>query len=83
MGVTLHECCNGVNPFFNGARDGLAVIRRIETTPPAPLTRRVDAANEFRDLVQMMTRTHREQRIHTSAEALAWIKEICEREGVS
>jgi eukaryotic-like serine/threonine-protein kinase len=83
LGVTLHECCNGKNPFLNGARDVLAVIRRVESTPPAPLTRTVDAANEFRDLVQMMTRTHREQRIHTAAEALVWIKEICEREGIS
>lgn len=83
LGVTLHECCTGINPFWNGARDALAVIRRIETTPLTPLTRTVDAANEFRDLVQMMTRTHREQRIHTAAEALEWIKEICEREGVS
>lgn len=83
LGVTLHECCNGVNPFLQGARDALAVIRKIDTTPPAPLTRAVDAANEFRDLVQMMTRTHREQRIHTAAEALVWIREICGREGVS
>ncbi len=83
LGVTLHECCNGVNPFWNGARDELEVLRKIETVAPAPLTRKVDAANEFRDLVQMMTRTHREQRLHTADEALTWIREICEREGVS
>lgn len=83
LGVTLHESCTGVNPFLHGARDALAVIRRIETTAPALLTRRIDAANEFPGLVQMMTRTHREQRLNTAAEALEWIKEICEQEGVS
>jgi serine/threonine protein kinase len=83
LGVTLHECCTGVNPFTNGARDALEVIRRIETRPPALIARKIDKANEFGDLVQMLTRTHREQRISTAAEALAWIKEICQVEGVS
>lgn len=83
LGVTLHECCTGVNPFLHGARDAIAVIRRIETTAPAMLTRRVDAANEFPGLVQMMTRTHREQRLNTAAEALEWIREICQQEAVS
>ena len=83
LGVTLHECCTGVNPFLHGARDAVAVIRRIESTAPALLTRRVDAANEFPGLVQMMTRTHREQRLNTAAEALEWAKEICQHEEVS
>jgi serine/threonine protein kinase len=83
LGVTLHECCTGVNPFLQGARDAIAVIRRIETTAPALLTRRVDAANEFPGLVQMMTRTHREQRLNTATEALEWIQEICIREIIS
>jgi eukaryotic-like serine/threonine-protein kinase len=82
LGVTLYECCDGKNPFIHGSRDALAILRKIATTAPPPLTRKVDAANEFRDLVQMMTRTHREQRISTAAEALLWIKEICGREGV-
>lgn len=82
LGVTLHECCTGVNPFIAGSRDALDIIRKIDKTAPAPLTRKIDDKNEFRDLVQMMTRTHREQRISTAAEALTWIQEICGREGV-
>jgi eukaryotic-like serine/threonine-protein kinase len=83
LGVTLHECATGIQPFWEGARDDLEVLNRVESQPLAPLTRRIDSGNQFRDLVLAMTRVHREQRIPTAAEALTWVREICASERVS
>ncbi len=82
LGVTLYECSAGANPFIDGARDQLEAMRRTGSVPLPPLDRTIDEANQFRELVQSMTRTYREQRISSAAEALAWIQEICEREQV-
>lgn len=83
LGVTLYECCTGINPFRDEARDDLEIIRRIDSTQLSPIDRTIDKANEFRDLVQSMTRTYREQRISTAVESLDWIREICKQEEVS
>ena len=83
LGVTLYECVEGFNPFRRGARDGGEVLRRIETQPLPPITRPIGAANQFRDLVQAMTRTRRDQRPANSADALAWGREICKDNGIA
>jgi serine/threonine-protein kinase len=82
LGVTLYESLEGVNPFCHQARDFTEVLRRIETIPLAPITKQVDRQNQFRELVLAMTRTKRDQRLPTAAEALQWIQEICLREGI-
>jgi serine/threonine-protein kinase len=83
LGVTLYECVQGVNPFRQGARDPAEVLRRVETQPLPPTARQIDAANQFRDLVQAMSRTRRDQRPANIAEALAWIQEICRDNGIA
>jgi eukaryotic-like serine/threonine-protein kinase len=83
LGVTLYECATGANPFRQGTADGREMQRRIETYALPSITRRVEVANQFRDLVLAMTRIRREQRLPTAAEALTWIREICCRENIS
>jgi eukaryotic-like serine/threonine-protein kinase len=83
LGVTLYECVERVNPFRAGARDAGEILRRVETTPLPPISRAVGSSHQFRDLVTALTRTRRDQRLRTAAEALQWIREICAAEGMS
>jgi serine/threonine-protein kinase len=83
LGVTLYECVQGMNPFREGARDVGEVFRRVETQPLPPISRQIDPANQFRDLVQAMSRARRDQRPASSAEALAWIQEICKNNRIA
>ena len=83
LGVTLYECATGTNPFRQGTTDGRVMQQRIETTPLPPITRPIDAAGQFKELVLAMSRIRREQRLPTAAEALEWAREICTNEGVA
>jgi eukaryotic-like serine/threonine-protein kinase len=83
LGVTLYECVEGVNPLLNNARDVGEILRRTESQPLPPLSRPVDSVGELSDLVVTMTRIRYTQRPRTAAEALAWIREICAREGIA
>lgn len=82
LGVTLYECVEGRNPFRAGARDAMEMLRRVETQPLPPISRQVDAAGQFRDLVAAMTRRQPNHRPDTAAEAFAWIREINAAEGL-
>lgn len=82
LGVTLYECAEGVNPFLDRARDVAEVIHRIETRPLPPVSRRIDKANQFIDLTLAMTRIQRNHRPATAADALHWMQEICNLEGI-
>ncbi len=82
LGVTLFECATGRNPFHDGARDVLEVLRRVETRPLPLLKLSFGSANEFRDLIACMTQKRRDHRPRTAQAALTWIQEICVRENV-
>lgn len=82
LGVTLYECGCGKNPFREGAKDRMEMQKRIEDRPLPPIPCRVDGQGQFKDLVLAMTRTRREQRISTVAEALEWAREICAAENI-
>jgi serine/threonine-protein kinase len=82
LGVTIYECVEGVNPFRVRARDVAEVLRRIETKPLPPISKRIDSAGQFRDLVIAMTRIQRNHRPASAADALQWMQEICNREGI-
>lgn len=82
LGITLYECVEGVNPFLFRARDAREVLRRVETKPLPPISKRIDKANQFSDLVTAMTRVQRNHRPATATDALQWIQEICNREGI-
>ena len=83
LGVTVYECVQGVNPFRQGARDVGEILRRIESQPLPPIALPVEPTNQFRDLIQAMSRTRRDQRPANVAEALVWIQEICAANGIS
>jgi serine/threonine-protein kinase len=82
LGVTLYECVEGVNPFLYRARDAAEVLRHVESRPLPPISRQIDRANQFSDLVVAMTRIQRNHRPATAADALQWMEEICSREGI-
>ncbi len=55
LGVTLHECLMGFNPYTDGAVDNAERVRRtLASDLPRP-TREIDAAGQFSDLVQSMS----------------------------
>jgi serine/threonine-protein kinase len=82
LGVTLYESLQGKNPFREGARDFAEILRRVETMPLPAITAVVGADSDFRDLVEGLSRTKRDHRIPSTAEALAWIQEICKKNGI-
>lgn len=82
LGVTLYECVEGVNPLIAGARDESDIIKRTESTVLLRITQPIDAKSEFNELVAMMTQRRRNYRIKTVAEALEWMREICDAEGI-
>jgi serine/threonine protein kinase len=83
LGVTLYESVEGKNPFRDGARDGSEILRRVEKTPLPLISVKVGADDQFRDLVQTMSRTQRDHRPPNASDALAWIQQICKDNGIA
>lgn len=82
VGVTLYESATGSNPFRDGARTVLEVLKNAEKKPLVPLNLSFGSANEFRDLVSAMTQKRRDHRPANVTEALAWMQDICTRENI-
>lgn len=82
LGVTLFECATGLNPFRDGARDGIEILKRIERDPLPRLRLQFSAAAEFADLVVTLTQKQRVHRPRTVQEVFEWVKDICNEEGV-
>lgn len=82
LGMTLHECATGTNPFREGARDRSEVLRRVENGSLPPLQLNFASASDFADLVSALTQRRRIHRPSNVKEAHDWIKELCDREGV-
>jgi serine/threonine protein kinase len=82
LGVTLHECATGRNPFNDGARDVMEQLTRVETMPLPRLTLTFASAQKFADLLGTMTQKRRDHRPSSAREAYDWMKEICDAEGV-
>lgn len=76
LGVTLYECCEGVNPYTDEAMNAAEVIERISGSPLPKISRKIGKGDEFANLVEAMTRIERIHRVRTASEALEWIKEI-------
>lgn len=83
VGVTLFECVEGVNPFVQGARDQLEMLRRVEATQLPALSRDIEQTGDFTQLVLSMTRIRRDHRPRTVRDALDWILDVCNRNGIS
>lgn len=83
LGVTLYECATGINPYREDARDALEILQRVEKNSLPRLILAFHSAKEFSDLIAALTQRHRIHRPRTAMEAYEWIKEICDREGLS
>lgn len=83
LGVTLYQCATGRQPYQEGARDPIEVLRRVENLSLPPLALSFGSADEFRDLVSTMMQKRLDHRLGTAREALDWTKEICATENIS
>lgn len=81
LGVTLYEAACGRNPHLDGAWDRLEVIRRVSTQQLPRLGNLFPT--EFADLVTTLAQPNLVHRCRTAREAYEWIKDLCDREGVS
>jgi serine/threonine protein kinase len=82
LGITMFEAATATNPMRDGARDVLEILKRVETMRLTPLSFAISDAESFRDLLAAMTQPRRDHRPRTTAEALAWIEEICAHNGI-
>lgn len=76
VGVLLHECATGTNPFREGARDDLEILRRVEQLAMPRLQLSEDRGGALADLVSVLVQKFPTQRPRTVADALAWMREI-------
>jgi eukaryotic-like serine/threonine-protein kinase len=76
VGVLLHECATGTNPFRDGARDELEILRRAETLAMPRLQLADDQGGGLADLVSALVQKFPTQRPRTVADALTWMHEI-------
>ena len=82
LGVTLYECATGANPFRTGARDDLEILRNVERTALPRLQLAFDNFGDIASLVAALAQKRQDHRPASVAEALQWVKEICERNDV-
>lgn len=76
LGVTLFEVVEGNNPYRDGARDARETLSRTLTLSLPRISRAVDPAGDFADLVTAMTRIRPDHRPARVADALEWIQDI-------
>ncbi|MEC3766891.1 serine/threonine protein kinase [Cupriavidus sp. SS-3] len=76
LGVTLHTCVVGQNPFWAGAADGMEVFQRMQTMQLPRLSREPAGLTGFADLVAAMTQPRRTNRPRTAVEAKDWLDDL-------
>jgi serine/threonine-protein kinase len=75
LGVTLWECATRRNPFRDGIRDGLEVLRRVESISLDRVDR-TDLDPALRDLIYSLTRPRADHRPSSAQDALAWVRAL-------
>lgn len=75
-GVTLYECAIGVNPFRNGARDDIEILKRVERLPLPPLRLSCANGHAFGEFIGAMTQKQRFHRPPSVSYAYDWLQEI-------
>ncbi len=73
LGVTMYECATGVNPFHNGARDQLEILRRVERDVLPRLALPLDGSEKVADFVSALTQRRRDHRPASAEAALEWL----------
>lgn len=82
LGVTLYEAATGANPFLVGVRDMLDVFKLVETKWLPPLLLQIQSKATFADLISALTQRRRDHRPGSVKEALDWMNQICDAEGI-
>ncbi len=75
LGVTLWECATRRNPYREGTRDGMEVLRRVESTALDRVDR-ADLDPELRDFIYSLTRPRADHRPSSAQDALAWVRTL-------
>lgn len=84
LGITLHECATGKNGFVDPPpRNHLDLLQRVERWVLPPVSLSIGDPTNFQDFLSALTQKNRIHRPRTIKEALAWMKEICGKEGVA
>lgn len=81
LGVLLYECASGRNPFIEGARDALEVLRRVEKQALPPLRLGYDNGNALQGFVSALTQKYPSQRPSTVQEAAEWFADVRQEVG--
>jgi eukaryotic-like serine/threonine-protein kinase len=81
IGIVFYECITGVNPFIEGARSRLDVIKRSEKQPVQKLEIEEDSSGELAAFIDTLMQKWPSRRPRTAAEAWSWFQEIISREG--
>jgi serine/threonine-protein kinase len=76
IGITIYESVTGNNPFLDGSRDRLEVLRRVEHMPLPMLKLGWDKNGVFADFVSSLTQKYSYQRPRNCKETLDWFREI-------
>ena len=82
LGVTLYECFTSGNPFRDGARDQMEILRRVDRVALPPLSVTLASAQEIQDFVSALTQKRRDRRPPTVQYAFNWIEAICRAEQI-
>ncbi len=76
LGVTMIFIISGKNPFIDGARDQLDILRRTETMSLPLLTIPGDTQNQLASFINILADKHISRRPRTAKEALDWFQAI-------
>lgn len=76
LGITMYEYATGTNPFINGARHPLDILRRVEQLALPVINISGDPGGSLRDLIAALTQKYPTQRPRTAQEAQAWLEHI-------
>lgn len=76
LGVLMHECATGRNPFIEGARDALEVLRRVETLALPQVCVTYDQHGMLRDFISALTQKYPSQRPNSVCQAVEWFDDV-------
>ena len=76
IGVTLHECCTGKNPFIHENDNILDVLERTMTIMPPVLVLSGDTKGMFSQFINMLMAKNQSQRPGTAVDAMRYLQAI-------